>query len=876
YHSLHKLPYFANAFFGLMTTSMIRNLFKRVIERIRTLTRSPGHHSYNVFYIKQQYHSFKEVLYFNNEVLKLINELEDKLSGAELIGFNSIKNIVDKLTLSTFQLVKALNKMTQDRYKNLYNKLEEIDTRIQQELRTDKTSNVTELVIPYTNITRELIDAVGGKNATLGEIKNRIGVQVPDGFAITTHAYDLFIEHNNLKKKIHSALNMLDLKDHESIESTSKNIQELIINSEVPDSLIYAINNAYDTLTRSGNRDIYLAIRSSAINEDGILSFAGQYESMLNVPKDDIPNAYKRVIASLYSSSAIFYLAHKGLIGMEQKMGVGCMVMIHAKSAGIVYTRNPNDPQNNTILINAVIGLGKSAVDGTATPDIFFVDRDNGYIKDRQIARKSIMYTTRASGGIEKVVLQQDKHEPCLTDDQIHAITDAALKIERYFNTPQDIEWCIDEDNRLFVLQSRQLKFSSGVLQNKKRYNEYPVLLENGRVVCPGAGIGKAFVLKDEKDIMRIPAGSILVAPHPSPVLVKAMDKVNAIVTDTGGIAGHMASIAREFNIPTIADTGNATSVIKHGETITVDATSACVYSGVVKELAGPKPVRAGLLKDTPVYELLKRVSKYIVPLNLTDPSDDRFDPAFCETIHDITRYCHEQAISHMFNVGDNVPGGINLIKMGMILPIDLHIIDIGDGLKEGLRKNVIEVEDIASVPFYAFMKGFTHPEIKWWEPRRIDVKGFFSVLTSSATRIKEYEKPIGEKSYAIISRDYFNFNSRVGYHFSTIDAYCDDIKENNYITFYFQGGASEDIRRFRRAKFIAGVLNALQFTTDTKGDRVMAYIRKYEKSAIQEKLDILGRLMLCSLHLDMLMTSDKSVEWFVDAFLKGNYNFEI
>ncbi|MGC8873303.1 MAG: PEP-utilizing enzyme, partial [Chloroflexia bacterium] len=127
------------------------------------------------------------------------------------------------------------------------------------------------------------------------------------------------------------------------------------------------------------------------------------------------------------------------------------------------------------------------------------------------------------------------------------------------------------------------------------------------------------------------PAGSILVAPHPSPVLVKAMDKVNAIVTDTGGIAGHMASIAREFNIPTIADTGNATSVIKHGETITVDATSACVYSGVVKELAGPKPVRAGLLKDTPVYELLKRVSKYIVPLNLTDPSDDRFDPAYAE-----------------------------------------------------------------------------------------------------------------------------------------------------------------------------------------------------------------------------------------------------
>lgn len=852
-------------------------LFKRFAEGLRKFFKPVGRHTYNALLIKQQYHFFKEVLYYNNEVLKFINELEDKLSGTEPFGFNFIKNIIEKISLSLFQLVKALNRMTNDKYDALYNKLEEINASVRKNLISYNTITTTkEIVIPYNSITRGMLDVVGAKNATLGEVKNKIGLSVPNGFAITTYAYDMFMEHNDLTRKIHNALSMLDLHDAENIELTSKNIQNMIISSGVPDKLSDAIDIAYKTLIDSNDKNVYMAIRSSAVNEDGVFSFAGQYESMLNVPKEDILNAYKRVIASLYSSTAIFYLAHKGMLGIEQKMSVGCMIMIDAKSAGIVYTKNPNDPQSNMLLINAVIGLGKSAVDGTGTPDTFFVARDNGNITQKLIAEKNIIFTLKPDGGIDKVKLDKGNNKPCITDEQIRIIFNAALAIEKHFNEPQDIEWCIDKNNRLFILQSRSLKFSLGNLKGKTRYNKYSILIDNGVVVCPGVGVGKAFLLKDEKDLLYVPNGSILVAPHPSPTLVKVMDRVNGIVTDTGGIAGHMASIAREFNIPTITDTKIGTSVIKHEETITVDATSACVYVGSVKELSESKTIKPDIMKDTPVYERLKTVSTYIVPLHLTDPSDKTFDPEHCKTVHDITRFCHEKAIYHMFNIGNNLTKGVSLLKMGMVLPVDLYVIDIGEGLKKGFNKNVVLMEDIASVPFYAFMKGFTYPDIRWWEPRRIDIKGFFSVLTSSATRVKEYEKPLGDKSYAIISQDYFNFNSRVGYHFSTIDTYCDEMRENNYITFYFQGGASEDIRRFRRAKFLTDILKSLNFTTETKGDRVMAYMRKYEKRVIEERLDMLGRLMLCALHLDMLMTSNKSVEWFVNAFFKGNYNFEI
>jgi pyruvate,water dikinase len=825
--------------------------------------------------IIHKYHFFQEILSYNNDILRLIDELEDKLSGDKLFGLDFIKAIAGKINLNAFQLIKAMNHIADGQYSSLYTTLERINNTIQQELNLSTKPSTAEFIIPYKDITGNMLDAVGGKNATLGEIRNKMGLAVPDGFAITTYAYDTFIRQNDLYNKIRKELSILDLNDQQSIESISKKIQSGVINSTVPAELLDAIDKAYGELEKSAGRPVPVAIRSSAVNEDGFLSFAGQYESMLNVNKEDIPRAYKQVIASLYYPSAIFYLAHKGLAGIEQKMGVGCMTMVNAKTAGIIYTKDPNNPDNNTMLINAVMGLGKPAVDGTVTPDVYSIDRNTGSITKKRIAHKKSILTADPAGGVQRIILPEENSKPCLEDARIHGMSETALQIERYYNAPQDIEWCIDEAGKFFILQSRQLRFSSGSARDRKRFDGYQVILDNGNVVCPGIGTGKAFILKDEKDIARVPAGAVLVAPHPSPVLVRVMDRVHAIVTDTGGIAGHMATMAREFNIPTITDTENATSTIADGEIITVDAGSVYIYRGTVPQPAKTKNIKSPVMKDTPVYGILKNVGRYIIPLNLTDPMSKEFGPDFCKTIHDITRFCHEKAIASMFTIADGITGNASVIKVGIQLPVDLYVLDIGAGIKGELRRGRINMENIASVPFYAFMKGFTHMDIRWWEPRRIDVKGFFSVLSSGTTRIIDHERPIGKRSYAVISNNYLNFNSRVGYHFSTIDAYCDERKDNNYITFYFQGGASEDIRRFRRAKFLTDVLASLNFVTDTKGDRVMADLRKYDKEIIENKLDMLGRLTLCALHLDMLMTADSSVEWFVKAFLEGNYNFE-
>lgn len=856
-------------------------MIRRILNRLRILKngqklsgRSAGVHPHAS--LIEKYHYFQELLRSNNEILKIAGDLEDRLPGERTFGVDFIKSSADAINFTALRMIKSLNHMSGNGYPQLYGTLDLVNTRISTEFETGRLSPLQDFTVPYGTITGYMTDAVGGKNAALGELRNNAGMPVPDGFAITTHAYDVFMKNNRLSERIHHTMTMIDLADQDTIEAAGREIQSMILQSEIPAGPAAAVHGAYGELARSAGENVRVAVRSSNVNEDGALSFAGQYMTLLNVDEKQLLPAYRQIIASFYSPPAIAYRLYKGLIDDEQHMAVGCMIMIDAGTAGIVYTRDPINPEADTVIISAVPGLGKPSVDGTAAPDVYRVDRSTLKVKEKQIAEKPGMLVTDPSGGIARVAVAADEqNKPCLSDMQAGLIAEKALQVENHHAVPQDIEWCMDRSGRLFILQARRLRFAAARERRRNLYEGYTLLIDRGSIICPGAGIGRAFILNDEAGVPKVPSGAVLVARHSSPALVRVMERVSAIVTDTGSVAGHMASMAREFNIPCITNTESATAIIRDNEEITVDAYSARVYRGVVLQLAGKAQPRPAPMKDTPVYNLLQKVSRHITPLHLTDPASATFAADRCETIHDITRYCHEKALSCMFSLCDDIPGGTAAMKADIRLPVDLYVLDLGGGIRGVLYKGKVSMVNISSVPFLAFMKGMTHKAIRWWEPRRFDLKGFFSVLSSGTARIAEYEKPIGKRTYAAVSNNYFNFNSRVGYHFSTIDAYCDEIRNNNYITFYFQGGASGDIRRTRRAKFLTAVLNALGFVTETKGDRVMARLRKYDRDIITEKLELLGRLTLCALHLDMLMTTDASVDWFVKAFLEGNYNFE-
>jgi pyruvate,water dikinase len=355
------------------------------------------------------------------------------------------------------------------------------------------------------------------------------------------------------------------------------------------------------------------------------------------------------------------------------------------------------------------------------------------------------------------------------------------------------------------------------------------------------------------------------------------MPKARAIVTNLGSITGHMASLAREYKIPALLNTKNATQTIKPGEIVTVDGFGARVYAGKVDELLDVQWQRGAFMKDTPVYQTFEKLAQHVVPLHLKNPRSRKFTAGNCKTIHDIIRYTHERSYNEIFHISDFTSDhGHISVKLTAPLPIDLYVIDLGGGLTAGEKARQVTVDQVASTPFKALLEGMLHKDLKPFEPRPINVRGFLSVVSQQMlTPPNPVVERFGDRSYAIISDKYMNFSSRVGYHYSILDTYCGQTDMKNYINFQFKGGAADGVRRNRRARLIRNILEAKDFLVEVQGDRVSARFNKQPQQLIIEKLDILGRLIIFTRQMDMLMNTERSIEDLSAQFLNGCYDLE-
>jgi len=605
---------------------------------------------------------------------------------------------------------------------------------------------------------------------------------------------------------------------------------------------------------------------------------------MLNVSEDKLVQTYKFIVASLYTPRAISYRLAKGIREEDVVMSVACLQMVESEASGIAYSRHPFNLLDDSVTISAVWGLGPYAVGGVITPDTYRIAKDHEFrVIESKISRKPVHLVCNPDGGLlELPVPEELQDKPCLTTEQVRTLAEYTVKLEEHFKCPQDIEWALDREGRILVLQSRPLRLSRGQESDSEkvmpRLSGYPLLVENGAVAYPGVGCGPAFHVRSEDDLLHFPDGAVLVARQASPKFVIAMQKAQAIVTDSGSVTGHMASLSREFAVPSVLDAKDATSKIPEGTLITVDAYSGRVYMGKVPELIDLQKPRESDMQGTPVYETLKKIAEWIVPLSLVDPNASSFTPQSCKTLHDIMRFVHELSYSEMFKISDIVSTRAGAaLKVDAPIPLDLFLIELGDGLSVLSEKDRrVKVEQIASVPFRAVLKGMMHEDLRTQAPRPIEFKGLLSVMSEQMFSNPLSAERFGDRSYALISDRYMNFSSRVGYHYSVLDSYCGEVVSKNYITFSFKGGAADDARRNRRARAISRVLEALDFAVEVKGDMVSGRFQKFDQAATEEKLEMVGRLLQFTRQMDMLMANESSVEFVAKCFLEGNYHCDL
>jgi len=812
----------------------------------------------------------------------LMAEAGGMLGGEYLFDQKYIRDVAEELHTNVHGVVQDLVAVTGERYPDLLRSLAVIDEAIQAALNRRTPLPDGPLVLPMETVGLEHSDAVGEKMARLGEIRNRLGLPTPGGFVASTRACWDFLHQAGLMDSIRRLES--DRGDAPEVPGIdARTLQDRIRDAEVPGDLAKSIRRAARNLIET-DENLRFAVRSSGAGEDGDLVAAGQFTTRLGVRPEELCEAYKDVVASLFDPRVLTYQRNRGAPPGQGMMAVGFLAMVPARASGVAYSLDPLRPDQDVQMVAAAWGLGKAVVEGREAVDRFTVRRSpERPILSRRIARKNHRYVVASDRGvILEPVPEEAREEPSLSDAELRTVSEAACRIERYMKCAQDVEWAMEPDGGVIILQARPLRIqpiTKPVAPNlREELGRYPVLLRGkGEVACRGIASGR--VLKTESPSHPEdpdPGEVVLVARSASPELGSRLARASAVITDVGNATGHFAAVAREARIPTIVDTSIATSVLQEGQEITVDAEENVVYLGRVEELLHYQLMKSASFEDAAEFRTLKRMLRRIVPLNLHDPQDRGFAPDRCQTYHDVIRFAHEKAVASLTKMEWVRPSmsAEYVRRLDLPIPLDLILVDLGGGIQAPAEGEGVVLENVACRPLLPLLSVLCGEG--GWEtaPADMDLHGFMS----SATRALPLTSPLTsrpEQNLALISREYLHLSLRLGYHFNVVDTYLTDRANDNYIYFRFLGGVTEIVRRSRRATLLRQILERFGFVVEGKGDLVIGRTRGLTAALMVERMRMLGRLIGYTRQLDIHLRDDSRINEYLERFLEGDENFD-
>jgi pyruvate,water dikinase len=821
--------------------------------------------------IREKYLSFQNILNLNTECLELMAGLQEDLQYVPPLR-DIVEDRIAGLFERTHRILESLRKLGGEKTEELAALLENLRREVERHVAGLQELAAPRLAVWLSQVGLEAIAEVGGKAAYLGEIKRKLGLPVPEGFVLTTEAYRQFCGIP-CWRRIRDALRQVDPENLESLRAASRQLQAMVMEIPMPRGVEVALVDWTRALRGS---EAGLVVRSSAVGEGGERTYAGQYLSLLNVPPGEVVAAYRRVIAARFSEQALSYRLSTGLLEVDSPMAVLILPLIRARAAGILYTRDPADPYRHEVWITATRGLGPDLASGRVPADLYILSRKRGHkILRAETALQAEQIVPRAGGGTERRPLAAETlRGPSLSEAELAALADYAVAIEKHFGGPQDIEWAVDQEGAIWILQSRPLAVVRTERERSRVRPRGEPVLTGGVTIYPGRVSGQAFVAGETLPGEDLPQNSILFIRRAAPEIVKLLPRVSGVVAQWGNVAGHAAAVLREFRVPSVFLMENIFDRIQTGETVSLDAAARKVYRGAFWE---PRTVEKAE-RNGEGGKAKGLIGEKILTLTLLDPAAHSFRPSGCKSVHDVLRYAHEKAVEAMFLVND-----LEMEKTGhaarqikMEVPLNIYVLDLGGGLaEEAAYSREVEPGQILCRPFQSLWKGVTHPGVSWKRQIPARFSDLASLVASSFSPQTGAMRALGMRSYLLVAREYMNLNSRLAYHYSLVDSCLCDDPVRNYISFRFAGGGSTRYRRNLRAYFLEACLRHYGYTVQRRGDLVNAWMRKIPPEEADFALDILGRLLACACQLDMYMDHPDTMQWFVEQFLRGNYAFE-
>jgi len=461
------------------------------------------------------------------------------------------------------------------------------------------------------DITADDVDIVGGKAASLGELAGA-GLPVPPAFVVTADTYRSFIQETGIESDLFDAVSV-DTDDSKALAEAAERARDLILGTDVPDSVRSDLLSAFDDL----GHDV-VAVRSSATAEDlPDASFAGQQETFLNVARADLLDRVRECWASLFTQRAIYYRQEQGFSHEAVDIAVVVQAMVDAEKSGVCFTSHPSTGAEQAI-VEAAWGLGEAVVSGAVSPDNYVVDRASGRIEEVTVADKKVMHVRDGQQTVERAVPDERREERVLDSDVLDELVVMGERVEDHYGTPQDVEWAI-ADGDLYLLQSRPIttidetvtagageegaggdKTDASVADGGAMTAQSDGVLVAGLGASPGQAAGSARLVHKLDQLDKIEPGDIIVTEMTTPDMVPAMKRAAGIVTDQGGMTSHAAIVSRELGVPAVVGADGATTRLQDGQHVTIDGDRGTVEPGATTAAEQPEPAPSA---NTPTGE---------------------------------------------------------------------------------------------------------------------------------------------------------------------------------------------------------------------------------------------------------------------------------
>lgn len=773
--------------------------------------------------IRSAFSKFQRIQKLNTRVLGIMAEMERALGGEYIFDRSFLERSIRDASAHVYQVVYSLNALSDNGYISLFDRFQSIRRALEDVLAGGLGSFEARCALPFSELGLEMEPLAGGAAACLAEIRNHLDISVPDGFVVTVTGCREFIRWHRGKGVLSGPV--------------------------LPARLENSILRERDALFNRCGGPVSLTVRACLAGEYGVA------QPRLEPAEGVLPEALLKACRKALDDSIEAIRA----AGIEN-----CAVALtvqEAIPAGIA----------GSAAIGPAAGLLRIIAAPAAGPEekeVYLVRRDYPY----DLIRSDILPKNRGTeidSGTTALSLCAGvlrRGSAFLDPAFLKSLSGAAAAIERIIGRPCRLKWARGDGGRLVVLDvNHEAVTNAAEPAEPVDLRGTQLLLSGGETAQAGISAGKTAHVTETTEMERIPPGAVVVSRAAVPQLSRVLKRAAAIITETGTSVCHLAAIARELRVPAVFGVADALGCLPEGIEVTVDAGERSVYSGIVHPLLENRSSGSELLPNDPEYVLLRLLLRLVMPLSLIDPESADFRSENCRTFHDIIHFCHEKSVEELLRFPERQSTlGLKPRRLAAGVPMDLYVLELDNAASE--QDGWLQVEDLRSEPFHAFIRGITQKEMWAGGAASFTFRDIFSNLdrTFGIMNGPDY----AGRNLAVVAKNYMNLGLRLGYHQSVIDSFLGDNASQNYVYFRFAGGFADERRRRRRVEFMRVILDALHFKVSIKGDLLVGTFKIADRAETTAVLTTLGQLTAFTRQLDTSMESEKKIEEYARVFL--------